>query len=119
MKKLREISIMLVTTIVLSPAQITQAAGIDPAQSASATDEHKDKSTPQFRLQRYPRYELRASDVLDITFEFTPELNQTVTVQPDGYISLRGVGEVQGAGRTVPQMPETIHAAIGQNWQNQ
>ena len=47
---------------------------------------------PTFQ-ERYPRYRLHAGDILDLTFTFTPEFNQTVTVQPDGYINLRGVGD--------------------------
>src|SRR5262249_25106691 len=39
--------------------------------------------------QRYPRYRIRSSDVIDLTFRFTPEFNQEVTVQPDGYIQAR------------------------------
>ena len=35
------------------------------------------------------RYTLHPGDVLDIQYRYTPEFNQTVTVQPDGFISLR------------------------------
>src|SRR5437588_8901159 len=45
--------------------------------------------------ERYPRYRLRAGDVLDLNFPFTPEFNQTITVQPDGYITLRALGEMR------------------------
>jgi len=34
------------------------------------------------------RYVLHSGDVLDIQYRYTPEFNQTVSVQPDGYISL-------------------------------
>ena len=32
-----------------------------------------------------------------------PEFDQTVTVQPDGYISLSGVGDVRVQGRSMPE----------------
>jgi polysaccharide export outer membrane protein len=57
---------------------------------------------------RRPLYRLRTSDVLDIDFTFSPQLNQTVTVQPDGFIPLKGVDAVYAQGLTVPQLQESI-----------
>jgi polysaccharide export outer membrane protein len=51
---------------------------------------------------RYPRYLLRPSDVIHITFPITPEFDQTVSIQPDGYVALRGVGDLYTEGRSVP-----------------
>jgi len=65
---------------------------------------------PSFQ-QRYPRYKLEFGDQFDVSFELSPEFNQTVTVQPDGYITLRGAGDVQVAGQTVPQLTETLRQA--------
>jgi polysaccharide biosynthesis/export protein len=60
---------------------------------------------------RNPRYLLRASDLLQITFPITPEFDQSVTVQPDGYISLRGIGDLYIAGRSLPELSEKLHKA--------
>jgi polysaccharide biosynthesis/export protein len=60
---------------------------------------------------RYPRYKLEAGDIFDVAFELSPELNQTVTVQPDGFITLRGVGDVHVAGQTVPELTATLRTA--------
>jgi polysaccharide export outer membrane protein len=49
------------------------------------------------------RYRITPSDVLELQFPFVPEFNQTVTVQPDGYISLSGVGDIRVQGRTLPE----------------
>jgi polysaccharide export outer membrane protein len=54
--------------------------------------------------ERHPRYILRREDVLLLTFPLSPELNQTVTIQPDGYISLQGTGSVYAQGLTVPEL---------------
>src|SRR6478672_5913252 len=62
-------------------------------------------------LRRNPRYQLCKGDILDLTFPFTPELNQTVTIQPDGYITLSGVGDVHIAGITVPEFRELLEAS--------
>ena len=50
------------------------------------------------------RYRVTPSDVLELQFPYVPEFNQTVAVQPDGYIALRAVGDVRVQGRTVPEV---------------
>src|ERR1022692_2852646 len=63
--------------------------------------------------ERYPRYKLEFGDQFDVSFELSPEFNQAVTVQPDGYITLRGAGDVHVAGQTVPELTETLRRAYG------
>jgi len=58
------------------------------------------------------RYTLNPGDVLDIQYRYTPEFNQTVTVQPDGYISLQIGGEVKVAGRDLAQVRNLILAQV-------
>lgn len=43
-------------------------------------------------------YRIAPGDQLDIKFFFNPELNETVTVRPDGMISLQLIDEIQAAG---------------------
>lgn len=50
------------------------------------------------------RYRITPTDVLELTFPHVPEFNQTLTVQPDGYVTLRAVGELRVQGRTVPEL---------------
>jgi len=90
------------------------------AQQSSMNMASPDKTVPDatkattldtsFR-DRYPRYKLEAGDVFDVGFELSPEFNQTVTVQPDGFITLRGVGDVHVAGQTVPELTQTLRTA--------
>jgi polysaccharide export outer membrane protein len=49
--------------------------------------------------------------VLLLTFPITPELNQTVTVQPDGFINLQNHGGLHAQGLTVPELAEAIKKA--------
>lgn len=56
------------------------------------------------------RYLLHSGDVLDVQYRYTPEFNQTVTVQPDGYVSLEIGGDLKVAGRTLIQVRELILA---------
>jgi polysaccharide export outer membrane protein len=59
---------------------------------------------------RRPRYQLRENDVIDVSFPLTPEYNQTITIQPDGYVSLLGVGDCHVAGQTIPEAIQSIRA---------
>ena len=43
--------------------------------------------------------------------EFSPEFNQTVSVQPDGYVTLKGLGSIFVAGQTLPELTETVKVA--------
>jgi polysaccharide export outer membrane protein len=54
------------------------------------------------------RYTLNPGDVLDIQYRYTPEFNQTVTVQPDGYVSLEIGGDVKVAGRNLAEVRKLI-----------
>jgi polysaccharide export outer membrane protein len=54
------------------------------------------------------RYVLHPGDVLDIEYRYTPEFNQTVSIQPDGYISLQMGGDLKVAGRNLEQVRSLI-----------
>lgn len=81
-------------------------------QSLSHGVDHLDGAPNATVLQRRDsRYQIESEDVLDLQFQSTPEFNQTVTVQPDGYITLREVGDVQVEGETLPQLRHTLQTA--------
>lgn len=81
------------------------AAAVLSSVPAASTD------TPAGLHERNPRYQLRKGDSFDLEFAFSPEFNQTVAVQPDGYVTLKGVGSVFVEGQTVPELTETLKAA--------
>lgn len=58
--------------------------------------------------ERRPLYRLRKSDVLEVNFTFSPEFNQTVSVQPDGFLNLKGVGQLYAEGLSVTALQESI-----------
>ena len=76
-----------------------QALGQNPQNSGPTLEE------------RHPRYALQREDVLLLTFPLTPELNQTVTVQPDGYINLQGTQSVYAQGSTAPELVVAVKKA--------
>ncbi len=63
---------------------------------------------PRLATVTEERYRLQPGDVLEIQYRYSPEFNQTVTVQPDGYVSLEIGGDVKIAGLTVEQTRQVI-----------
>ncbi|SRR5579864_4071321 len=104
---------ILLSTILALACQ----AGMAHAQSAmtpvAAATSNSTTADSTFH-DRYPRYKVRSGDIFDISFELSPEFNQSVSVQPDGFITLRGIGDVHVAGETVPELTASIRKAYGQ-----
>jgi polysaccharide export outer membrane protein len=67
-------------------------------------------STPAL-VERHPRYLLRPQDVVLLTFALSPELNQTLTIQPDGYINLQNAGSLYAQGMSAPQLAAAVKLA--------
>ena len=94
-------------------AQDAMASLIPPTHTtergkmAGATDQSQ---TPTLQ-HRNLRYRLHSADVLELNFPFTPEFNQTVTVEPDGYITLRGVENMRVEGLTLPEVTQSLRTA--------
>ncbi len=61
--------------------------------------------------ERNPRYRICRDDVLLLSFPLSPELNQKVIVQPDGFVSLQGAGSLYVAGLTLPGVVEAVKKA--------
>ncbi len=96
-------------------AAASQTLAQDPMRPSSQGVEQsavagKVESTPRL-VERYPRYQLRPGDSFEIDFALSPEFNQTVSVQPDGYGSLKAVGSIPVEGKTIPELTEVIKAA--------
>jgi polysaccharide export outer membrane protein len=104
-----------------SPGAIAQKsdpiAGANPSLLASAarpskSADEKDGAHSRPDLQRRDeRYRLCATDVITLTFPLTPEFDQTVTIQPDGFASLVGTGDVRLEGLTTQESAEAIRAS--------
>jgi polysaccharide biosynthesis/export protein len=106
----------LVVLIVMLPAgamaQASRTASAPESSPAPQIQSGKpaEEPSPAF-AERNPRYQLQREDVVAITFPLSPELNQTVTVQPDGYISLQNAGGLFVQGMTVPQLVDAVKKA--------
>lgn len=68
-------------------------------------------TSPQLH-ERDPRYRIQADDIMELSFRYTPEFDQEVTVQPDGFIQLKGISnDVHVQGETVPEVIATLKKA--------
>jgi len=54
------------------------------------------------------RVALSPGDVVNIQFSYTPQLNETQTIRPDGFISLQLVGEVHIWGKTPAEVRDLL-----------
>jgi polysaccharide export outer membrane protein len=110
---------VLAATGLLSLVLVLNAqAQYDPRSGAAASSgpmspqlAHGERTEPGLQQSSSARYQICKGDVFDVSFPFTPEFNQTATVQPDGYIALTGIGTLEVAGKTVPELTELIRGS--------
>src|SRR2546421_11385934 len=73
---------------------------------------------PRLTTVTEERYRLQPGDVFEVQFRYSPEFNQTVTVQPDGYVSLEIGGDLKVAGLTIEQAHRAILKKAGERLQD-
>lgn len=99
--------------VLLSAAGVAQSGALAVGDSPSVAPRSQTASAPALET-RTPRYQLRKSDSFDVDFTLSPEFNQTVSVQPDGFITLKAVGTIHVEGSTLPELTQQIqHAYSG------
>jgi polysaccharide biosynthesis/export protein len=104
-------AVALISTIPGWLAAQQSLAHSSPVTEAGGTNlTSRSTQTPTLQ-ERNPRYQLCKGDVIDVNFSITPEFNQTLTVQPDGFVTLRDVGDVHVEGQTVPELTRTLQTA--------
>jgi polysaccharide export outer membrane protein len=100
----------LTTASLSAAAQVAENSGASTVARAVVSEKTSPAPTQtaaKFQ-ERRPRYKISAGDTFEVNFELSPEFNQTVTVQPDGFITLRGIGDVHVAGEKVPELTDTL-----------
>ena len=96
--------------VAASPAGAQQNPTTPSTQQPAAHTDADRVYVPQ-PGERAPRYKVQRSDVLVLTFPLTPEFNQKVMVEPDGYISLQGTNSISVLGMTLPELNMAIKNA--------
>jgi polysaccharide export outer membrane protein len=77
------------------PSSLTRAAEAGDAYQADL-------------LYANSRYRLCVSDVVSLKFPHAPEFNQTVSVEPGGFVTLAGAVSMRVEGFTTPELAEAI-----------
>jgi protein involved in polysaccharide export with SLBB domain len=119
-KRFGRFSFILILAALLDVAALAQDTNapvpvpsrLETRHSEGGAGDHEQTPVLQHRDRRY---QLHSADVLELNFPFTPEFNQSVTVQPDGYITLRGVESIRVEGQTLPELTNslrTVYAKI-------
>lgn len=80
-------------------------------------------ATPRTTLSQpynYPakEYRIQPGDQLDIKLFYNPELNEALTVRPDGRITLQLVNDVMAAGRTPAELTAVLAKAYSSELAN-
>ena len=57
---------------------------------------------------RHPLYRLNRSDVVAVSFTLSPEFDQLLTIQPDGYVTLKDAGVVLAQGLTLEEFRQAV-----------
>jgi polysaccharide biosynthesis/export protein len=68
--------------------------------------------------ERDPRYRIQATDTLEVHYRYTPEFDQTITVQPDGFATLQIVGDMKLQGLTLEEAKAAILGKARQRLQD-
>jgi polysaccharide export outer membrane protein len=114
MKQICAVSLLL--AVLLAKPMIAVEAQVAEAATATMTDMADGKRSPNERSPaltgvRRPLYRFQKSDVVEIRFTLSPEFDQTIPIQPDGYISLRAAGNLFAEGLTVNELLESVKQA--------
>jgi protein involved in polysaccharide export with SLBB domain len=86
-------------------------AGAGSSETAATSGRADGTGNPSLGGERHPLYRLRPSDVVEISFTVAPEFNQTLTVQPDGYVMLKDAGMVEVQGLNLAEFTDTVQRA--------
>jgi polysaccharide biosynthesis/export protein len=92
------------TRLLLLLLLILLVAGCSPSVAGRAnTSQQYTYPTKEYRIQ--------PGDSLDIKLFYNPELNEILTVRPDGRITMQLVNDVMAAGRTPAELTATLTKA--------
>jgi polysaccharide export outer membrane protein len=105
----------------IAPAGIVFAGAVALA-ACSPVPGNLPPAPPEPAAQTYtanlPPYRIQVGDVLDVRLLLNPELNEEVTVRPDGHISTTAVSDALAYGRTPADLADTLRGIYAKELQN-
>jgi polysaccharide export outer membrane protein len=95
---------------VVGREQPTTAAATAPAPLDRQEQQGQQRGQPleDDSITARERYRLQPGDVFELRYRYSPEFNETATLQPDGFVTLEIAGELKAAGLTVAELTTTI-----------
>lgn len=99
--------------VTVQPSQTTQtgAGAGGTGTTAAKSGEADGAGNPLLGGNRRPLYRLNRSDVVTLSFTLSPEFDQTLTIQPDGYVTLKDAGPVLAQGLTLEEFRMAVRKA--------
>jgi protein involved in polysaccharide export with SLBB domain len=95
-----------------SQSSSTGAGVRSTGMTGAKTGEADGLGNLQLKLgDRRPLYRLNRSDEVALTFTLAPEFDQTLTIQPDGYIALKDAPPVLAQGLTLEEFGAAVRQA--------
>ena len=94
-----------------SPTGQTGAGSGSAGMTAAKPGQADGMGNPQLGGERRPLYRLNRSDVVTLSFTLSPEFDQMLTVQPDGYVFLKDAGAVLVYGLTLEEFRLAVRKA--------
>jgi polysaccharide biosynthesis/export protein len=103
----------LVWCLAAASPLLAQATSAGQSSLVTSYDTASGKEKPETApaLQQRPRYLIKPGDALLLEFPLSTEFNQTLSVAPDGYVSLQGVGDLAVSGKSLPEIREALKKA--------
>lgn len=100
--------LLLVMICTVGAALAQQSSPAAPPSNTAASE-----TTSEPALQsRNPRwYKIGPGDSMEVIFRYSPEFNQTLTVQPDGFVTLNEIGDVHVQDLTIPEATVALRQA--------
>jgi polysaccharide export outer membrane protein len=94
-----------------SPTGQTGAGTENTGMAAAKPGQADGTGNPRLGGERRPLYRLNHSDVVGLSFTLSPEFDQTLTIQPDGYVALKDAGMVFAEGLTLEEFRLAVRRA--------
>jgi polysaccharide export outer membrane protein len=94
-----------------SPTGQTGAGTGSTGMAAAKPGQADGSGNPRLGGGSRPLYRLNRSDVVALSFTLSPEFDQTLTVQPDGYIALKDAAPVLAQGLTLQELRDAVRRA--------
>jgi polysaccharide biosynthesis/export protein len=94
-----------------SPSSQTGTGAGSTRMAAAKPGQADGTGNPTLGGERRPLYRLNRSDVVALSFTLSPEFDQVVTIQPDGYVFLKDAAPVLAQGLTLEEFQLAVRRA--------